>query len=111
MSSELEVLWIDLALRDLQQIFEYVAAEAPTAARKLFGRITEHSRALEKFPLRGRVVPELARYEVKSFRELIIPPYRLIYLVDQDRVIIYGVFDGRRNLEDVILSRVSLPLH
>jgi toxin ParE1/3/4 len=111
MSSVLEVVWTELALRDLLQIFDYVEAEAPIAARKLFDRIAEHARKLQTLPLRGRVVPELARYEVKSFRELIIPPYRLIYRVDQDRVVVYGVFDGRRNLEDVILARVSPPLH
>ncbi|MEA2562034.1 MAG: toxin ParE1/3/4 [Acidobacteriota bacterium] len=111
MSSALEVVWTELALRDLLQIFEYVEGDAPIAARKLFDRIVDHARKLQTLPLRGRVVPELARYEVKSFRELIIPPFRLIYRADPDRVVVYGVFDGRRNLEDVILARVSPPLH
>lgn len=111
MSSALEVVWTELALRDLLQIFDHVEAEAPMAARKLFDRIAEHARKLHTLPLRGRVVPELARYDVKSFHELIIPPFRLIYRIDPDRVVVYGVFDGRRNLEDVILARVSLPLH
>ena len=111
MSSPLEVVWTEIAVRDLLQIFDYIELDAPMAARRLFDRIVEHARNLQTLPLRGRLVPELAKYEVKSFRELIIPPYRLIYRVATDRVIVYGVFDGRRNLEDILLGRVSLPLH
>jgi hypothetical protein len=36
----------------------------------------------------------------------VIAPYRLVYRADADRVLVLGVFDSRRNLEDVLLSRL-----
>jgi toxin ParE1/3/4 len=92
----------------LEQIVDYIQRDAPMAAQRLFDRIVEQSKALETFPYRGRVMPELARFEVETLRELIVAPHRLMYRVEMDRVRILAVFDGRRNLEDLILARAGL---
>jgi addiction module RelE/StbE family toxin len=101
-----EVLWTEVAIRDLEQIVDYVAQEAPIAAQRIFDSIAERARTLNTLPLRGRIVPELARFEIQIYRELIIPPYRLLYRVTTDHVFVVGVFDSRRNLEDILLQRV-----
>lgn len=100
-----EVLWAEVAIRDLEQIVDYVGREAPMASERIFDSVVERSRTLDTMPLRGRVVPELERFEIATHRELIIPPYRLIYRVDASRVLVVGLFDGRRNLEDILLAR------
>ena len=102
-----EVLWTETAIRDLEQIVDYVEQQgAPMAAQRIFDSIAERSRALDLVPLRGRIVPELARFEITIYRELIISPYRLLYRVSADSVLVVGVFDSRRNLEDILLSRL-----
>lgn len=107
MSPRFEVLWSEIAIRDLEQIVDYIIGhDAPIAARRLFDRIVEHSEALRTLPSRGRVIPELARFEVENYRELIIAPFRLMYRIDADQVLVLGVFDGRRDLEDVLLGRI-----
>ena len=100
-----EVLWSEVAIQDLERIVDFIEQEAPIAAQRIFDKVAERSRALETLPFRGRVVPELARYEVATYRELIIPPNRLMYRVDGDRVLVVAVFDSRRDLEDILLSR------
>jgi len=100
-----EVLWTETAIRDLEQIVDYVEQDAPMAAQRIFDSIAERSRTLDLMPLRGRVVPELARFEITIYRELVIPPYRMLYRVSADTVFIMGVFDSRRNLEDILLAR------
>jgi toxin ParE1/3/4 len=100
-----EVFWTETAIRDLEQIVDYLEQEAPMAAQRTFDRIAESSRTLDTMPLRGRIVPELARFEIAIYRELIISPYRMIYRVSTDRVLVVGVFDSRRNLEDILLAR------
>jgi toxin ParE1/3/4 len=40
------------------------------------------------------------------YRELIVKPYRLIYRVDGNDVWVIAVFDGRRDLTDVLLWRL-----
>ena len=103
-----EVSWADVAVRDLERIVDFVEQEAPSAAERIFEEIAGRARTLKSLPLRGRIVPELARFEITTYRELVIPPYRLMYRVDADRVLVVGVFDSRRNLEDVLLSRVVI---
>lgn len=61
-------------------------------------------------PDRGRMVPELASLDIKAYRELIISPHRLMYRVEPRRVLVVAVFDGRRDLGDVLLARLVRPL-
>lgn len=105
--SDFEVLWSEVAIRDLEQIVEFIEREAPLAAQRLFERIAERSRTLESLPLRGRVVPELARFEITTYRELIVEPFRLVYRVREKSVLVVAVFAGRRDLEDVLLARAA----
>lgn len=93
-----EVLWMEAAIRDLEQIVDFIAEEAPLAAQRFFDEVVERSQALDSVPRRGRVVPELARFEITTYREIILKPYRLMYRIDGRRVSVVGFFDGRRNL-------------
>lgn len=102
-----EVVWAEVAIQDLERIVDFIEPEAPMAAQRLFDRIAEQSTTLETLPFRGRVVPELARYEISVYRELLIPPYRLMYRIDGNRVLVVAVFDGRRDLEGILLARLS----
>jgi toxin ParE1/3/4 len=39
-------------------------------------------------------------------RELVVSPYRLVYRVGSDAMVVLAVFDGRRDLEDVLVDRL-----
>ncbi len=54
----------------------------------------------------GAPPPQLAALQIRLYRELQIPPYRLLCRVYEDLVVVLAVFDGRRDLEDVILERL-----
>lgn len=56
-------------------------------------------------PLQGRIVPELRYYGVLTYRELIRPPWRIIYKTEENKVWVLAVIDGRRNVEDILLDR------
>jgi toxin ParE1/3/4 len=59
-----------------------------------------------RFPERGRFVPELGRFAIRTYRELHVRPYRVLYRIAGRRVIVLGVFDGRRDLSELILRRL-----
>lgn len=61
-----EVFWMEVAIRDLEQIVDFIAEEAPLAAQRLFDKVVERSQVLDSVPRRGRVVPELARFEITT---------------------------------------------
>lgn len=102
-----EVLWAERAIRDLEQIVDFISQDAPLAAQRLFDHIAEKSRTLDSLPYRGRVVPELARLDITTYRELLLRHYRLMYRIDGRRVLVVAFFDGRRDLEDVIRARLA----
>jgi hypothetical protein len=39
------------------------------------------------------------------YRELIELPWRIIYKIEEDKVFVLAVIDGRRNMEDILLDR------
>lgn len=106
MSIEYTVYWSQSARNDLLDILEYISTESVTAAQKVFESIRKHSSKLESLPERGRIVPELKAHNITTYRELIIAPWRLIYRIENRQVYVLAFFDARRNLEDVILSRI-----
>lgn len=103
------VQWTDVAKEDLRGLVEYLAERNPDAARRVLAGIEQKAAALKSSPTRGRFVPELLGFQIRTYRELVAPPYRVIYRVARSRVVVLGVFDGRRNLEDVLLDRLLRP--
>ena len=101
------VEWTDSAYRDLSKIVSYIARDNPGSARKLYATIQARAKSLRQNPNRGRIVPELlALVGDRSYREIIIGPFRMIYRVEGASVFVLGVFDGRRDLEEVLLERM-----
>jgi len=43
---------------------------------------------------------------MRTWRELVVKPYRLVYRIEGDTVTVLAVFDGRRDLEDLLLERL-----
>lgn len=72
----MKIEWTEPAAADLQGIFDYIAADAPIYARRMVETILEGVDLLEKFPERGRKVPEAARPDI---REIWVSPFRVIY--------------------------------
>lgn len=100
------VCWSEEAARDLAEITHFVSTSSPVNARKLLAQLRTRAATLERAPLRGRIVPELAGYGIRSWRELVVRPYRLVYRVASKKVFVLAVLDGRRDLEDILLERL-----
>ncbi len=105
-SAGFQAEWTDVARQDLAAIVAYLEKESPSAALRTLDTMETKAASLESMPLRGRLIPEVERFAVRHYRELIVPPYRLIYRVREEVVYILGVFDGRRDLEDDLLARL-----
>ncbi|MDO9534996.1 MAG: type II toxin-antitoxin system RelE/ParE family toxin [Bacillota bacterium] len=100
-----QVFWTQTAQQDLKRIIEYIDADSKIQARKVYLAIKQKAANLHQMPLRGRIVPELRYYSILTYRELISPPWRIIYKTDKDKVWVLAVIDGRRNVEDILLDR------
>jgi len=84
-----QIAWTDEALRWLEDIFEYIAADNPDAANRTVEGIFERAQALAQYPELGH------RYlhSTRNVRILLYGHYRIAYLVKGDgNVDILGVF-------------------
>jgi plasmid stabilization system protein ParE len=83
----LTVRWTERSLTQLQEIGAYIALENQDAARLLVQRVIGSTDRLAAFPRSGRKLPEFPAF---PHRELIVPPCRVIYRVeDQEALILY----------------------
>ena len=101
-----DVIWSETSEKDLTGIVESIAANSPSNAFEIFKEIKQKASRLYTFPERGRTVPELKDQGIILYRELIVPPWRMIYRISGKTVYVLSVLDSRRNVEDILLERL-----
>jgi plasmid stabilization system protein ParE len=88
--------WSQRALRDVEGIADYIAKDSPVYAAVVVRNIIAQTKMLALFPRSGRKVPE---FDDDAIRELLAYSYRIIYRVEQDKVIVSTVIHGKRTLQ------------
>ena len=99
-----EIIWTEPALADLEAIADYIAVENPTAAREFVQRVFGHIDRLEKHPGLGPVPPEL---EKSRYRQIVEPPCRIFYRLENEQVLILHVMRSERLLREIDLERAE----
>ena len=85
------------ALADLESIRSwYAEQEVPEAGERLIGEIVTSIETLADHPDMGRIVPE---FDQPSLRELIRPPFRIVYRRDPKHVRVVRVWRSERLLD------------
>jgi toxin ParE1/3/4 len=101
-----QIFWAAVAEADLAAIVGSLAERSPVSAARVLEAIEHRAATLRTSPLRGRVVPELARFEISDYRETLEGHYRIVYAVRGRRVFVLGVMDGRRDFATTLLGRL-----
>lgn len=106
MAEKFDVLWSQAAVRDLDDILDYLSEEASIdRAFELYEEVRRRVASLRQFPRRCRYVPELISIGLREFRESILSPYRIFFRLVEQRVILLGVLDSRRDLGELLVQR------
>lgn len=91
------ITFADSAVRDLEEIVSYYTEQAvPRVGRKLVVEIIADIELLAEQPDMGRIVPE---FELEYLRELIRPPFRIVYRRDKKQVRVVRVWRSERLLK------------
>lgn len=93
----MKVVWTEKAEKQLNQIFNFIAADSTVYAHKTVLKIIELAEEIPPYPLKGRKVPE---YERDDIREIFHHPFRIIYLVKDNAIEILSVIHGARLMPD-----------
>jgi toxin ParE1/3/4 len=96
------------ACRDLVEIHDWIAEnDSLESADNVLDRLSETAESIVAMPHRGAHPPELPHSMEGEFRQVFFKPYRVIYEVSRDEVLIHLIADGRRNLHPLLLRRLS----
>lgn len=106
MHQSYDVVWAEIAEEDLIAIIKYIHSDNPLAAKDSLEEIKTKVSNLDSLPQRGRIVPELLQQGILQYRELLVPPWRIIYRISDSNVYVLSVIDSRQNIEDVLLHRL-----
>ncbi|AIN94307.1 hypothetical protein JO40_09500 [Treponema putidum] len=102
-----EVIVSRFAEDDLNEIVGYYFSLSPNYVEKIVSEFEKNIMSLQNNPKSGRIVPELERQGISQYRELIQGHYRIVYEISEDKLIFHTIIDGRRNFEDIIISKLS----
>lgn len=92
----MKIVLTESAVADLESIVEhYVAEQVPEIGHRFVRTIVEKIEVLTVHPDSGRIVPE---FNVEHIRELIHPPFRIVYLRERNLVKIIRVWRNERLL-------------
>jgi toxin ParE1/3/4 len=90
------VIFTTTALNDLKDIQVFLEEISENYADKTIDEIYERAFDLENFPELGPREPLLIKYSI-IYRYLVQGDYKLIYSIENEKVIINRVFDTRQN--------------
>lgn len=94
MAPRSSIEFAESAAADLAGIIAWYAdQQVPEVGKRLVGEVVAQAERLADFPESGRIVPE---FELANLREIIHPPFRIVYRVDAARIRIVRVWRSER---------------
>ena len=94
MSAKIKISFARSALGDLDDILEYYKQQqVPRVGESLVRSVIKDIELLDEQPDIGRIVPE---FDLEYLRELIRPPFRIVYRRNRNRVRIIRIWRSER---------------
>lgn len=101
------VLLTEGAAQDLSDIYHHIQEhDGTTRAEHVLDHLESLVFSLSDLPRRGTHPGELAALGIHEYREVFFKPYRVIYRVMDERVYVYLVADGRRDMQALLQRRL-----
>ena len=102
-----EVVLTAGAEQDLESIYDYIAEfDCKANSDYVLDRLLEVVESLTAFPERGAYPKELVALGIRDYRQTAFKPYRVIYRVMGQKVFIYVIVDGRRDMQSLLARRL-----
>ena len=94
--SALELAWTESALGDVEALRRWIGRDMPPLADRVTDRIFETVERALSFPRIGRTLGELAD---ESVREFLFRTLRIVYRVEEERIVVLAILHGGRATE------------
>lgn len=105
--AKFEVLLTAGAEQDLEAVYDYIAEyDCVANANYVLDQLMKVVNFLSRFPERGGYPKELVALGIKEYRQKSFKPYRVIYRVAGEQVIVFVIADGRRDMQSILARRL-----
>jgi len=95
------------AERDLEEIHSYISNNDGTGnADHVLDQLLKITDNLTSFPAKGAYLEELRTLGIQEYRQTFFKPYRVIYRIHDEQVVIYVIADGRRDMQTLLSRRL-----
>lgn len=102
-----EVLLTRIAEYDLEAIYDHIVrADGRINADHVLDQLLKIVESLVHSPERGSHPKELLALGNREYRQAMFKPYRAIYRVEQAKVLVYLIVDGRRDMQSLLVRRL-----
>jgi len=102
-----EVLLTEGAEQDLESIYDYIAEfDCLANANDVLDQLMAAVESLSRFPERGSYPRELSALGIREYRQTLFKPYRVIYRVLAQKVVVYVIADARRDMQSLLERRL-----
>jgi len=93
----MNIIFSDLALEQLESIYNYLQTKSNQAAIFIHNNILDEIERLREFPQMAPIEPELIGY-THTYRSLVVEKsYKVVYHYENDNVYISALFDCRQD--------------
>lgn len=97
MSRKMDITFAESAISDLQEIRDWYREQlVPEVGERLITELFNQVERLAEFPESGRIVPE---FNISNLREIVHPPFRIVYRLETKRLRIVRVWRSERLLK------------
>ncbi len=95
------------AEKDIEDIYDYIAKKDTVHdALYVLDKLEQMILSLDNNPERGHYPSELLSQGIKDYREVLFKPYRAIYEIIGNKVIVHVCVDGRRDMKTLLERRI-----
>lgn len=105
--AKFDVLITEGALGDLDAIASFIASQrGEDSAEAWMSGFDGVTNSLEQFRERGSVPAPLVDVGIHTFRQLAMPPYRILYEVSDSQVFVFLIVHTKRDFQSVLQERL-----
>jgi toxin ParE1/3/4 len=102
-----EVLWSKDAGDELIEIISYIKYNTgKITAEKIYKKITAEIKKVSENPGARRISPLLKKFGINDIHQFNIHPWIIYYRIKKDTMEIISIIDERRNLEEVLYTKI-----
>jgi len=103
----MEIIWSKDAGDELLEIISFIKNNTgKLTAEKIFKKINDGVKKASENAAGRRIAPMLMSFGINDIHQLNISPWAIFYKVENSEMKIISIIDQRRNLEEILYSKI-----